>query len=135
MGTFFHRHWGATPYLLLAPGVLWLAIFFLIPLAFLGYESLQSGLFPSFEFTWQFSNFSDGIRDYHEQFIRSFVYAGIATVACLLLAYPLVYWIAFRAAVAESLPALHRRALLRHVPRTDDRLAEHPGRPGAGRLH
>jgi len=97
MGTFFHRHRGATPYLLLAPGVLWLAIFFLIPLAFLGYESLQSGLFPNFEFTWHFSNFSDGIRDYHTQLVRSFVYAGIATVACLVLAYPLVYWIAFRA--------------------------------------
>jgi spermidine/putrescine transport system permease protein len=85
------------PYELLAPGVLWLAIFFLIPLAFLGYESLQSGLFPNFQFTWQFSNFSDGIRDYHTQLLRSFVYAGIATVACLVLAYPLVYWIAFRA--------------------------------------
>ena len=97
MGTFFHRHRGATPYLLLAPGVLWLAIFFVIPLAFLGYESLQSGLFPNFEFTWQFSNFSDGIRDYHTQLLRSFVYAGIATLACLVLAYPLVYWIAFRA--------------------------------------
>ena len=47
--------------------------------------------------TWEFSNFSNGIRDYHEQFIRSFVYAGIVTVACLVLAYPLVYWIAFRA--------------------------------------
>ncbi len=97
MGTFFHRHRGATPYLLLAPGILWLAIFFLIPLAFLGYESLQSGLFPNFEFTWEFSNFSNGVRDYHEQIVRSFMYAGIATVACLLLAYPLVYWIAFRA--------------------------------------
>ena len=97
MGGFFHRHRGATPYLLLAPGVLWLAIFFLIPLAFLGYESLQSGLFPNFQFTWQFSNFSDGLRDYHTQLVRSFVYAGIATVACLVLAYPLVYWIAFRA--------------------------------------
>ena len=97
MGTFFHRHRGVTPYLLLAPGILWLAIFFLIPLAFLGYESLQSGLFPNFEFTWEFSNFSNGIRDYHEQIVRSFMYAGIATVACLLLAYPLVYWIAFRA--------------------------------------
>ncbi len=97
MGGFFHRHRGATPYLLLAPGVLWLAIFFLVPLGFLGYESLQSGLFPDFHFTWQFSNFSDGIRDYHVQLVRSFVYAGIATVACLLLAYPLVYWIAFRA--------------------------------------
>jgi len=97
VGTFLHRHRGATPYLLLAPGVLWLAIFFLIPLAFLGYESLQSGLFPNFEFTWEFSNFSDGIRDYREQFVRSFLYAGIATLACLVLAYPLVYWIAFRA--------------------------------------
>ena len=97
MGTFFHRHGGATPYLLLAPGIRWLAIFFLIPLGFLGYESWQSGLFPNFEFTWEFSNFSNGIRDYHEQIVRSFMYAGIATIACLLLAYPLVYWIAFRA--------------------------------------
>ena len=97
MGTFFHRHRGLTPYLLLAPGILWLAIFFLIPLAFLGYESLRSGLFPDFQFTWEFSNFSNGIRDYREQLVRSFVYAGIATIACLVLAYPLVYWIAFRA--------------------------------------
>ena len=103
MGTFFHRHRGATPYLLLAPGVLWLAIFFLIPLGFLGYQSLQSGFFPNFEFTWQFSNFSDGIRDYHTQLVRSFVYAGIATVACLVLAYPLVYWIAFRAGAWRNL--------------------------------
>jgi spermidine/putrescine transport system permease protein len=97
MGSFFHRHKGATPYLLLAPGILWLAIFFLIPLGFLGYESLQSGLFPNFTFTWEFSNFWNGISDYHEQFVRSFMYAGIATVASLVLAYPLVYWIAFRA--------------------------------------
>jgi spermidine/putrescine transport system permease protein len=97
MGSFFHRHKGLTPYLLLAPGMLWLGIFFLVPLGFLGYQSLQSGIFPSFEFTWEFSNFSDAISDYNEQLIRSFVYAGVATVACLLLAYPLVYWIAFRA--------------------------------------
>ncbi len=97
MGGFLHRHRGLTPYLLLSPGVLWLGIFFLVPLVFLGYESLQSGLFPDFQFTWEFSNFSNGIRDYHEQLVRSFVYAGIATLACLVLAYPLVYWIAFRA--------------------------------------
>jgi spermidine/putrescine transport system permease protein len=97
MGAFFHRHRGLTPYLLLGPGILWLGIFFLIPLVFLGYESLQSGLFPNFEFTWEFSNFSDALSLYHEQLVRSFFYAGIATVACLLLAYPLAYWIAFRA--------------------------------------
>jgi len=97
MGSFFHRHPRFTPYLLLAPGVLWLALFFLIPLVFLAYQSLQSGSYPDFEFTWEFSNFTDAVSDYHEQFFRSFLYAGIATIACLLLAYPLVYWIAFRA--------------------------------------
>jgi spermidine/putrescine transport system permease protein len=97
MGAFFHRHRGLTPYLLLAPGVLWLAIFFLVPLGFLGRQSLQSGIFPDFEFSWAFSNFSDAISTYHAHLVRSFVYAGIATVACLVLAYPLVYWIAFRA--------------------------------------
>ena len=97
MGQFFHRNRGATPYLLLLPGIAWLAIFFLIPLGYLGYQSLQSGTFPNFEFTWEFSNFSDAISDYHEQLLRSFFYAGLATIACLLLAYPLAYWIAFRA--------------------------------------
>ena len=97
MGGFLHRHKGVTPYLLLAPGILWLGIFFLIPLGYLGYQSLQSGVFPGFEFTWEFSNFSDAISDYREQFVRSFVYAGVATVVALVLAYPLVYWIAFRA--------------------------------------
>jgi spermidine/putrescine transport system permease protein len=97
VGSFLHRHKGVVPYLLLSPGMLWLGIFFLIPLVYLGYTSLQSGIFPNFEFTWEFSNYSDAVSDYHEQLVRSFVYAGIATVACLLLAYPLVYWIAFRA--------------------------------------
>jgi spermidine/putrescine transport system permease protein len=96
MGGFLHRHRGLTPYVLLAPGLLWLAVFFLVPLAFLGYQSLQSGTFPSYEFTWELSNFSDAISDYRTQLLRSFLYAGIATVACLLIAYPLVYWIAFR---------------------------------------
>jgi len=97
LGNFLHRHRRLTPYLLLAPGVAWLAVFFLVPLAFLGYQSLQSGTFPNYEFTWEFANFTEAISDYREQLFRSFLYAGIATVVSLLLAYPLVYWIAFRA--------------------------------------
>jgi len=97
VGSFFHRHPRLTPYLLLAPGIAWLGVFFLVPLGFLGYESLQSGIYPTFEFTWEFSNFTNAISDYHEQLVRSFVYAGIATLVSLLLAYPLVYWIAFKA--------------------------------------
>ncbi len=97
MGSFFHRHPGLTPYLLLSPALLWLGIFFLVPLGFLGYQSLQSGIYPNFEFTWEFSNFTEAFSDYRAQLGRSFLYAGLATTAALLLAYPLVYWIAFRA--------------------------------------
>jgi spermidine/putrescine transport system permease protein len=97
VGGFLHRHRGLTPYLLLAPGMLWLGIFFVVPMGFLGYQSLESGIFPHFGFSWEFSNFSTALSDYHSQLIRSFLYAGIATLACLVLAYPLVYWIAFRA--------------------------------------
>lgn len=82
---------------LLLPGLAWLAVFFAVPLGFLGYQSLQSGSFLNgYSFTWSFSNYSDAITEYGDQFIRSFLYAGIATILCLLIAYPLVYWIAFR---------------------------------------
>jgi spermidine/putrescine transport system permease protein len=103
VGAFLHRHKGVTPYLLLAPGILWLALFFLWPMYYLGYESLQSGIFPSFHFSWAFSNYSDALSGYHTQLVRSFIYAGIATVACLVLAYPLAYWIAFRAGTWRNL--------------------------------
>jgi spermidine/putrescine transport system permease protein len=87
-----------SPYLLLLPGLAWLAFFFLIPLGFLGYQSLESGSFErGYEFSWQFSNYKDAITGYDAQLIRSLVYAGISTILALLIAYPLVYWIAFRA--------------------------------------
>jgi spermidine/putrescine transport system permease protein len=92
------RRKGVTPYLLLLPGLAWLALFFLVPLGFLGYQSLESGNFDTgYSFTWAFSNYWDAISSYHEQFVRSFVYAGIATLLALGISYPLVYWIAFRA--------------------------------------
>ena len=96
--SFLHRHKGATPYLLLLPGIVWLVLFFVAPLGFLGYQSLQTGTFDTgYTFDWAFSNYVDAVRDYHEQLVRSFVYAGIATIVALLVSYPLVYWIAFRA--------------------------------------
>ena len=94
--TLIHRHRWLAPVLLLAPGLAWLAIFFLVPLGFLAYQSLQSGTFEQgYTFTWEFSNYRDAITGYDEQLVRSFFYAGIATVATLLISYPLVYWIAF----------------------------------------
>jgi len=95
--TLFHRYRWLAPTLLLLPGLAWLAVFFVVPLGFLGYQSLQSGSFLNgYSFTWSFRNYTDAVSEYSAQFIRSFLYAGIATVLCLAIAYPLVYWIAFR---------------------------------------
>jgi spermidine/putrescine transport system permease protein len=95
--SWFHRHKSVAPYLLLLPGIAWLAMFFLVPLGFLGYQSLQSGSFDfGYIFDWNFGNYWDAIDRYHEHLIRSLVYAGLATVIALLISYPLVYWIAFR---------------------------------------
>ena len=92
-----HRHRGAVPYLLLAPGLAWLAVFFIVPLGFLAYQSLQSGSFDfGYTFSWQLSNYWDAISKYQDHLIRSFVYAGLATVIALIVSYPLAYWIAFR---------------------------------------
>jgi spermidine/putrescine transport system permease protein len=93
----FHRHRGLTPYLLLAPGVLFLAVFFVVPLGFLAYQSLQSGNFDiGYTFTWSWSNYWDALHTYKAQFIRSLEYAGIATLLALVISYPVAYWIAFR---------------------------------------
>jgi spermidine/putrescine transport system permease protein len=94
---FFHRHRGLTPYLLLLPGLAWLAIFFLVPLGFLAYQSLQSGMFDiGYAFDWAWGNYWDALQRYHPWLARSLVYAGIATLLALVISYPLAYWIAFR---------------------------------------
>ncbi len=95
------REWARTrgvPYFLLGPGVIWLLIFFVLPMGFMFSVALYEGsLDTTFEMTWHFQNFTDAISDFNTQFVRSFVYAGIATGLCLLIAYPLSYAIAFKA--------------------------------------
>ena len=93
----FHRHRGLTPYVLLAPGTLFLTAFFVVPLGFLAYQSLESGNFDvGFAFTWAWGNYWTALHDYRAQFVRSLEYAGIATLLALVLSYPVAYWIAFR---------------------------------------
>ncbi|MGZ4625454.1 MAG: ABC transporter permease [Kineosporiaceae bacterium] len=93
------RRW--TPYLLLLPGLAWLAVFFAVPIFTLFGTSLQtpdpSGEIGAFDQTFRFANYLDAVQEYAPQLLRSFVYAGIATVLCLLIGYPLAYMIAFKA--------------------------------------
>src|SRR5215203_1660399 len=95
--TFLHRHLWATPYLLLLPGMAFLAVFFLVPTYYLANTSLQSGdLFSGYVFSWAWENYTDAVTRYQAQFLRSLQYAGLATHLAFLISYPLVYWIAFR---------------------------------------
>jgi len=95
---FLRRRRGAAPYLLLAPGLAWLAFFFVVPLGFLGHQSLekQNPIDFTYTFRWAWHNYSDAITTYHTQLVRSLEYAAMATVIALLISYPLAYWIAFR---------------------------------------
>jgi spermidine/putrescine transport system permease protein len=85
------------PYFLLAPGLAWRGVFFVVPLGFLAYQSLESGNFDfGYAFTWAWGNYGTAVSDYRPQFVRSIEYAGIATVFALVFSYTVAYWIAFR---------------------------------------
>ena len=85
------------PYLLLLPGLGWLLLFFALPLVYMALESLKTGTIDTgFQLTWEFSNYTNALSDYSEQFVRSFEYAGLATLIAFLIGYPLAYVIAFR---------------------------------------
>ena len=78
----------------------WLAIFFAIPFVTLFLTSLQApvaGKSGQYVPAFQVSNYPDALIEYWPQFLKSFIYAGIATALALLIAYPLAYFIAFKA--------------------------------------
>jgi spermidine/putrescine transport system permease protein len=87
------------PYGLLQPGIFWLALFFLAPMFTLlrtSLSTLPSRFAVEPVFDWNFDNYVDAITDFGIQFRHSFVYAGVATLLCLAIGYPLAYVIAFR---------------------------------------
>lgn len=88
------------PYALLGPGMLWLILFFLVPLVTLvrtSFSEKGSAFDPNdIHLTWHVANYTDSLRQYSEQLTRSFVYAGTATVLCVLIGFPLAYVIATR---------------------------------------
>jgi spermidine/putrescine transport system permease protein len=94
------RKKGLTGYVLLAPGMIWLLLFFLIPF----YSLLAASLFNKggsdfrgYSMVYEWSNYADVLKAYWPQIVRSLVYGGIATLQCLVLGYVLAYAIAFKA--------------------------------------
>jgi spermidine/putrescine transport system permease protein len=95
------------PYLMILPALAYLAVFFVVPFWSLIRTSLSSTggsvFLPTLTFSWDFGNYVDAFRQYEDQILRSFTYALVATVVCLLLAYPLAYVIAFKAGRYKNL--------------------------------
>lgn len=86
------------PYALLFPGVAFLAVFFLVPMYYLGGISLTSGSpAAGYYFHWAWENYGNSLDGNGRQLVRSVEYAGIATLLALLIGYPLAYFIALRA--------------------------------------
>jgi len=91
------------PYFLVLPGWMWLVLFFVIPTFVMLSVSTQTGdIVSGFKQTFHLRNYIDGWNLYHVQFVRSIVYGLIATLLCLVIAYPVAYWIAFRGGAHKS---------------------------------
>ena len=89
-----------TPYILLAPGLIWLVTFFIIPIFSLASTSTmvrpEGAQIGTYVQELRFANYVDAFLANKEQYLRSFVYAAFATLLALAIAYPLAYAIAFK---------------------------------------
>jgi spermidine/putrescine transport system permease protein len=93
-----HRRRQLLPWLFLGPGLLWLLVFFAIPLLNQLNVSLQTGdPETGYVFSWAFSTYSNAVSDYSEQFVRSIGYSAVSTLLCFVIGFPLAYFIAFKA--------------------------------------
>jgi spermidine/putrescine transport system permease protein len=45
--------------------------------------------------TWHWAEFGQQLSLYHTQFVTSIYFAGAATLICLVVSFPIAYWIAF----------------------------------------
>jgi spermidine/putrescine transport system permease protein len=92
------------PWVFLGPGLLWLIVFFAIPLVNQLNVSLQTGdPETGYVFDWAFSTYGDAVRDYSQQFGRSIGYSAISTLLCFTIGFPLAYFIAFKSGRFKNL--------------------------------
>jgi spermidine/putrescine transport system permease protein len=94
----FRKHPSLAPWLLLLPGTAWLLVFFISPLFIvIAYSFLERGTYGGVEWIFTTENIGRVIDPlYLKTFLRSIYIALLTTSFCLLLGYPLAYFIATR---------------------------------------
>jgi spermidine/putrescine transport system permease protein len=86
---------GLVPYVLLVPGIAWLLVFYALPTIQMFIISLQEGsLERGYQLTWHWATYGDVFSKYSTQLLRSVGYGFIVTLACLMISFPLAYFIA-----------------------------------------
>ncbi len=105
MGGWLKRHRWVIPYALLAPGMLWLIVFYVYPAIQMFQASFWSGTLESgFSFSLSnYTNYTESIGQFLPFYVRSIVYAAGATILTFLISYPLAYTIAFKAGRYKNL--------------------------------
>ncbi len=94
----------ALPYILLAPGLLWLFIFYVLPAVQMFTYSISEGtLETGFTMTFSLDAYTTAFTRFGSQFLNSIIYGGLATILCLLIGFPVAYTIAFRGGRHKSL--------------------------------
>ena len=101
---------GRVAWLLLTPGLAYLVLFFVAPVAVLLltslYERVPDGPVGATRPALRWQNYTDALVTYAPQFGRSFLYALIASVLALAIGYPLAYVIAVRCRQRKLLQGL-----------------------------
>jgi spermidine/putrescine transport system permease protein len=96
-GGWRHRIAVAGPYLLLAPGMLWLLVFFIWPTLQMFLMSISSGsLDDGFRLTGSTDAYANAFTKFGSQFGHSLLFGGAATVLDFLIGFPVAYTVAFR---------------------------------------
>ena len=92
------------PFFLALFGILYLVVFFVLPMAGMFSFSLQEGSLESgYRFTGHWQTYVDALGKYDTQLIRSLIYGLIATLATLVISYPMAYWIALHGGRRKNL--------------------------------
>jgi spermidine/putrescine transport system permease protein len=96
-GAFRRRLFSAAPYILLAPGLLWLLYFFIWPAIQMFLMSISSGTLDSgFRLTGTLKPYTDALTKFGTQWGNSLTYGAISTTLDFLIGFPVAYTIAFR---------------------------------------
>ena len=87
----------AVPYHQLAPGLLWLILFYVIPAVQRFTYSVSTGTHETgFTMTFGVDAYATAIDRFGRQFLNSIIYGGLATILTLVIGFPVAYTIAFR---------------------------------------